>query len=197
MICPQCGQETGDTKFCTYCGAAVSVQATPRAESSPGSAVAQEPTAPVPKKRGKIKKVLLILLTIILIVAASAYYIVTRAANADSYEIGQDSIPSIKAIVGYRDIGEVGVSAEGGVVTKTYSYKNIQAPQADLDNYISYLRNHGFVLTEDMDLNDSPGSTQLGKVSSEKGKIILMDIIWAKDSYEIKLRSGEGNLTRY
>jgi hypothetical protein len=199
MFCPKCGHETGNTKFCIQCGAPLSVNPPPPFDYGPGLTVSQQPMANAGtiKRRSPAKTVLIVLISIILLAGASAVYFVSRAADSDTYNIGKDTIPSIKAVVGKRDVGEVSASTEDGVIKNVYSYKNVKDPRGDLNKYISYLRNNKYILTKDMDLNKASGTTQLGTESSEKGKIILMDIEWATDNYEITIQSGEGTLNRY
>ncbi len=135
------------------------------------------------------------ILAFVLIIVASAFAITNKAANAPEYKLGDDTIASIVAIVGKRDVNSVSTNTQNDVTTKTIKCKSATV-QNDLMDYTQYLRNEaGFILTADMDLTVVPSSVQLAKQSTETGKIIVMTIDYDAFGYTITIQKGVGTLT--
>lgn len=64
--------------------------------------------------------------------------------------------------------------------------------------YTQYLRKEGvFLLTKDMDLSVIPSTVELGKVSNDDGKILIMTIAYNSSGYTITIQKSEGTLTTY
>lgn len=143
------------------------------------------------------KKVFALLLCAVLLLACSACGAMEKAAELDEYEIGGETVKTVKAVVGQRTVTGVETGTKNGVKTKSYTYESDTAFD-DLRLYAHYLQEEaGYMLIEDMDLNVSPGSTQLAVVSKDEGQVVIvrLDYDTAKGVYVVTLVKGEGTLT--
>lgn len=149
----------------------------------------------------KTLKVVLIVIVCIFVLAflggIIAFVATGNTANAEEYKLGNDTIKSIKAVVEKRDVTSVSTETSNGVTTKRIEYKS-NTVEEDLLKYTQYLRNEGgFKLTKDMDLSVTPSTVELGKTSSDSGKLLMMTIDYNSFGYTITIQKGEGTLTTY
>jgi hypothetical protein len=136
---------------------------------------------------------------ILLLLAGGAFAFVATnsAAKSNKYKIGKDTVPSIKAVLDTRKVTRVSANTFNGITKKTYTYSNVENVEQDLIKYVTTLRqDNGFLTTKDFNLDTPSGTLELGKDSSESGKIILMDIQWDMGTYMISIRLGKGTLTK-
>lgn len=115
------------------------------------------------------------------------------ASKTEVYEVGGESIPSITSLVGERQATSASSSTTNGFPSVEYTYKS-SSVYDDLLVYVSTLRDDGWMVTEDIDLDVTPGSGQLGKHSSEEGQILLLDFAYEEDEYTISVLKAEGTL---
>lgn len=126
-----------------------------------------------------------------------AFVATGNTANADEYKLGNDTIKSIKSVVEKRQVNSVATETSNGITTKKIEYVS-DTVYDDLLKYTQYLRNDGgFALTKDMDLSITPSTVELGKLSNDSGKLIMMTIEYNSFGYTIIIQKGEGTLTRY
>ncbi len=145
----------------------------------------------------KIFKIVLIIFVLGLIGGIIAFMATGNIANAEEYKLGSDIIKSVKTIVGKRQVVSTSTETSNGITTKKIEYKSDKV-QDDLLKYTQYLRNEGgFTLTKDMDLSVIPSTVELGKNSSDSGKLIMMTIDYNSFGYTITIQKGEGTLTMY
>lgn len=145
----------------------------------------------------KIFKIVLIIFVLGLIGGIIAFMATGNIANAEEYKLGSDTIKSVKTIVGKRQVVSTSTETSNGITTKKIEYKSDKV-QDDLLKYTQYLRNEGgFTLTKDMDLSVIPSTVELGKNSSDSGKLIMMTIDYNSFGYTITIQKGEGTLTMY
>lgn len=131
------------------------------------------------------------------IIGGIAFFAVGNTANAEEYELGNDTVKSIKAVVEKRKVVSVSTEISNGVETKKMEYKSDNV-QEDLTKYATYLKNEaGYVLTKDMNLSLSSSTIQFGKESQDSGKILLLTIDYDPFGYTITFQKGEGTLTLY
>ncbi|MBU3099288.1 MULTISPECIES: hypothetical protein [Clostridium] len=146
-------------------------------------------------------KIILIVVGVLLILgivgATITITAMNSASNSSEYKIGNNTIPSIKAVLGKRSVNGVSTETSNNITKKVYTYSKIQDVNGDLVKYIKYLtQNNGFLAMTDFDLNTPSGTLQLGKNSSESGKVIILDIQWDMGTYSIALRSGSGSINK-
>lgn len=117
----------------------------------------------------------------------------TDAGKLMQYELGEDIIPSITAVVGEREVTGVETSTDNGVASKQYTYSSTSVYD-DLWAYVQKLMDDGWLVTEDIDLKVVPGSGQLGKKASEEGHILLLSFVYEDGKYTIKISKAEGTI---
>lgn len=152
----------------------------------------------------KTVKILLIvggsILAFCLIIAAVTLTIVFgvlgKVANADTYELGEESIQSIKAIVGKRQFVSSSNETRNGMLKKKMEYKS-SSVQEDLQKYVQYLHEtEGFSFTKDMNLTIVPSTIELARKSkTDTDKIITLTIEYDAFGYILTFQKGKGTLS--
>ena len=117
----------------------------------------------------------------------------TDAGKLMQYELGEDIIPSITAVVSEREVTGVKTSTDNGVASKQYTYSSTSVYD-DLWAYVQKLMDEGWLVTEDIDLKAVPGSGQLGKKASDEGHILLLSFAYEDGKYAIKISKAEGTI---
>ena len=149
--------------------------------------------------KGVGKGLLFCLLFVVILVGSIIGLVVlvlNGEANANEYKFDNDTISSVKAVVGKRDINRSEFSTNPSKTSKTLEYKS-NTVQEDLTKYIEHLRKEeGFLLITDMDLSISSGVVALAKESKDSGKIITMaiDYNYNKNTYTIEIEKYEGTV---
>ena len=118
-----------------------------------------------------------------------------EAAELQVYDFDSDQIPTINSQVGEREVTGVETGTNNGAPQKQYTYKS-DSVFDDLMAYTAYLRDNGWIVTADYNLEDTPGSAQLGKESADAGQILIISIAYEADKYAVKITKMEGTLTR-
>jgi len=180
LFCQNCGNGNNTNHpICAHCGNRILYS-----EMTPG----------VPKKRKK--KTLLILGVIIgIIVAAVAFALFALRGMQTNPEInlGNDTIPSIYAVVGERRV--IGVSREWSTdersITITYQERSISS--ADIELYIeTLLTDYDFIKLEDIF-----GIIILASESAERNRSLIIEIRFHEHRETIiTYIQREGRLTR-
>jgi len=215
-FCDNCGAAvTPGKKFCSACGAPTHFDEPPPAPAQapvPPQPPLQAPSVPpgwqqpvgVPQKKkgGKIALIVVgcavvVVGLVIALILVAAGGILKSTANAGSYQLGNDSIPSVKTVVGLRSVSGTSTSTStGGVTTKVISYNDTQSIQQDLADYAAYLQNsEGFIVTGAYDFNVASGTAQLAKLSVDSGQIIILDITYDQTGFTLTFTKGAGTLT--
>ena len=175
-------------------------QQAPPAYNQPPQATPMQPVfkEKSKKKGGKGKKILLGIIGVIALVIIGASLATGRTANADYIKLGNDQIPSVKLVVGKRDVGGVETGTSGGVQYTQIDYKAGQSTQQDLKEYIGYLLyNEGFAATVSFNIDNIPGTLQIAKESVDAGKLIFLDVEYDRNGYVITYSKMTGSLERY
>jgi len=154
----------------------------------------------------KAVKILLIAITSIVVgciliavcVMGLVFGIIGKTANEEEYKLGDDTIKTVKAVVGKRQVVSTSTESSNGMTTRRVEYKS-ESVQEDLAKYIQYLREtEGFTLTGDMNLTKIPSTVHLGKESSvNKGKLLMITIEYDAFGYTITIQKGNGTLSLY
>lgn len=149
----------------------------------------------------KVLKIVLIVIAcivaLILLAGIIAYVATGNTADAKEYKLGNDTIKSVKTVVGKRQVASVSTNVKDGITTKEIEYES-DSVQEDLLEYTQYLRNEGdFTLTKDMDLEEIPSVVELAKTSKDSGKVIIMTIDYNSYGYTITIQKGEGTFNMY
>lgn len=142
-----------------------------------------------------MRKFTLITLVVLLCsLALTGCGIMSSAESLEYYDFGVDKIPSVNSVVGGRMVTSVesGTSKEG--TYKSYTYKS-ETVSDDLVAYlISDLMEDGWYALKDFDLGTLTGNAQIATESLDSGQIIVMDVTYNLNTYEIKMTKGVGTL---
>lgn len=138
--------------------------------------------------------ILLFLLCSMMLFIASCG-ILNSASEAQTYDFGNDSIPSITSVVGSRKANGVETGTSSGTQYRIFKYGS-DDPVSDIQEYIDYLQDRGWLVTA-IDSSSDSGTVQVGIDSLDSGKILLVTIDYKTSSYEVKAEKMEGTLTRY
>jgi len=147
-------------------------------------------------------KIALIVIPLVIVlfiagIVGIVFFVLNSTANANEYSLGDDVIPSIKAVVGQRDVSYTESSISNGITTEIIKYTS-ETVFDDLLEYVTVLmEEEDFVLIEDMDLNVSPGTVEMAKESKDDGEIIILTIKYNKSGYTLTFEKGEGELDIY
>lgn len=136
---------------------------------------------------------LILLITVISLVTS-----ITKYKDDNYYIIGNDKIPSIYNVLGKRKLYSFKKFDDNNKIIYIYKYKDISNPKSDLSNYIDSLKkDYNYYYTSDINLTLSEGTFQLSNNSIDENMIIIMDITYDKDSYEIKITKAQGTINTY
>lgn len=136
---------------------------------------------------------LILLITVISLVTSIIKY-----KDDNYYIIGNDKIPSIYNVLGKRKLYSFKNFDDNNKIVYIYKYKDINNPKSDLSNYIDTLKNdYNYYYTSDINLTLSKGTFQLSNNSMSENMIIIIDISYDKDSYEIKITKAHGTINTY
>ena len=122
--------------------------------------------------------------------------VLSNAAKLQEYDFDSDKIPTVNSVVGERQVTYVSTSISNGNDMKEYTYQS-DSVFDDLLQYTQYLRENGWIVSVSYDLNNMPGSAQLGKQSADSGKILLLTIDYKSGEYTVTIIKGEGTLQLY
>jgi len=143
-------------------------------------------------KRNLIIYIAVVILAVFLFSACSSA--LNEAANLQAYDFGADQIPTVNYIVGTRTVTNVETSTSPEALQKQYTYRS-DSEFEDLLNYTIYLRyENGWIVTQEYDLNDVPGTAQLAKNSVDAGKILILSIAYESGAYAIKITKADGTI---
>lgn len=111
------------------------------------------------------------------------------------YSVENDQIPSIYSIVGKRKLYKYKTTEKNEVHTNLYKYKNIKNVKSDLSKYTQELKdNYNYIYTSDADFSNNEGKISLSSNSIDKDEIIIINITYSNDKYEIKISKGKGKI---
>ena len=117
------------------------------------------------------------------------------AEKLTEYDFDTDKVPSVNAIIGEtRKVTGVSTGIENGVRYKQYTYRS-NSMFDDLLIYSGHLRDSGWMVLKDYDLNDGEGEMQLGLNSADEGKIMIISIAFYSGGYAIRVNKLDGSLT--
>ncbi|MDR3084678.1 MAG: hypothetical protein LBU47_00010 [Christensenellaceae bacterium] len=118
------------------------------------------------------------------------------AAALQSYDFGEDIVPSVNSVVGERKVTGVSTGTSNGGQYKEYQYESATVSEDLIAYVIQGLIPGGWIATVDFNLNVVPGSGQIAIESEDEGKILLMDLSYENGGYTIRVTKIVGTLTR-
>jgi len=148
--------------------------------------------------KGRKNLAIMVVVTLLLVVHTTGCDILENTAKMQEYEMGDDKIPSINAVVGDErqatDV-ESGFTSEG-VQYKQYSYMSGTVTD-DLQSYTQHLKDIGWVVTKDYNLTHITGEVELAKESVEDDTVLVMAIVYETGKYEVRINKFRGTVTYY
>jgi len=130
-----------------------------------------------------------VLAVIALIISAAIPKRVENVAAQDYYFMGEDKVPSVKLIIGQRDIGSFSENALGGASKQIIKYNVTETPSEEISLY-------GKALTEDYSYLDISGiafdgltgsESLYAKESVDETKLIIVQIDHDSKGYTLTL----------
>ena len=144
------------------------------------------------KMRGKYSIVAFLLSFAMILLSACS-----SAAKLTEYELGDDKVSSINAVLGEdRKVAGVSTGKDNDVDYKQYTYESSSVME-DLIAYATYLQDNGWIATMDVDFSATSGEAQFGIPSVDEGKILIISIAFDNGKYAIRFNKLEGELTMY
>lgn len=142
-------------------------------------------------------KILIGIVVVIVIIVLVALYFTGRQTKMKEITFGEDKIRTVYAVVGEKR-KVTGVSYEKSTTTdavrRTVTYKEGVVTEQDITDYVTGLREDGFLITVSFENYDG----QLGMESKDEGKIVLVDIEYDKlGETVITYTKGTGTITKY
>jgi hypothetical protein len=117
------------------------------------------------------------------------------AAKLTEYDFDTDKVATINAVLGeQRKVIGISTGTENGVQYKQYTYQT-ESMMDDLIAYSLYLQEHGWIITEDYNLNDAKGEMQFAIDSADAGKILVISVAFEQTQYAIRVNKLVGELT--
>lgn len=217
MLCPRCNSENDlGEKFCKFCGAPltdtdlvynlkekvkkqkqkrikVPKQKIQRPNSQSQRTYSLDEKAYRRDKIGPIislAKSLVILIILVIAIYFLAMFILTKnASSTDNYSIGGDSVPSVKYVLGQREISKIKYNYKDGVLSKTYYFKDMENLANDLIKYVGYLmENNSYEILTDFNPTVDGGSTKLAATSLKTyGSLDVIEISWSGKDCTMKM----------
>ncbi len=142
------------------------------------------------KKTKYTALVLLVCATAVLLCSCNT---LKKAAELQSYDFGDDSIPSINSVVGEREVTAVNKGTANGTQYQEYQYLSGTVFD-DLVTYLDKLRAGGYIVTKEYDIANSPGSAQVATQSAGEGMILVVDIAYEDGAYSVRASKLKGTV---
>ncbi len=116
-----------------------------------------------------------------------------EAGESDFYAFGEDTVPSVKSVVGSRSVTNVSTSVNIGNTVKEYGYRS-DTVYEDLTVYAQHLSDNGWMITQDAQGDEIAGSIQIAKPSVDEGMILVMDIVYNGKDFTLTMSKLPGTL---
>lgn len=134
-------------------------------------------------------KKIIIFVGFVLVLMTVIFVIISRLLMGTEIKLNEEKIPSLYEVTKKTGVYKVETSG-GDIITEKLYYKEGSIDVENLNEYINYLVDFGFITTKDFVNNNG----QLGKVSKDNGKIILIDLKYSENGSVIKYTKKIGRL---
>ena len=209
MFCGKCGSNNNqENQFCSGCGTAIATnQAQPNVNQNIQQPVQQNQfnqggqfsNQPPAKKKKTWLYIIGGIVGFFVIMIAVALIWLSRSQTATEIRLGNDTIPTVYAIVGQRRITGVSSSRTLTSRERTLTYGSGVISREDIYVYlITLIERYNFAPLEDIDTDNTIFNGTIATESRDPGKIILVEIQFRELGYTvINYRKTEGTLTRH
>lgn len=154
------------------------------------------------KKMPLYLKIILGIIGLIVVIIIVSSLIINKKMNATEIKLGNDTIPTVTAVVGKRKVSDISSEKnESGKIIKVITYNDVDSDDEnslktnEIISYINELEKIGYIATKEFFIT-SP-TAQLGIESNDAGEIIVIDIEFDKNTSKatFKYTKGKGKLT--
>lgn len=114
---------------------------------------------------------------------------VNKYANADTYDLKDEKIPSVAKVVGAGTLKKATLS-KGKVDTLVLTFEDSNAKDS-AEKYLSYLKENGNYI--DLETND-PNKKQIGESSEKNTDLVTVETEIIDNGYKVTLQVGEGQI---
>lgn len=149
------------------------------------------------KSKTKIIAIIISAITAFIIIGADLY-VKFKLPNEQVINLDNEQVPSISKLQTKKTL--VGMNSQqtqtGGII-KTYVYRDndISFSKDIYDYYLLLCDKENFEFVKEIkDLKATSGALEIGKKSQDDGKIIVVDIYYSQNGFEIQYRKDFGNI---
>ncbi|MCL1951190.1 MAG: zinc ribbon domain-containing protein [Oscillospiraceae bacterium] len=127
--------------------------------------------------------------------ATSARNDTSFSADDDYYIFGNDKMPSVKNVLGYRRVPSSARFTMSGTITLQAEYKS-DTPNQDAYDYLVYLKeNDGFYSLASVSFADPSGRAEFGRNSVDSGYMIVLTLDFDPTGYKLEVKYSVGEIT--
>lgn len=119
------------------------------------------------------------------------------SSTAKTVQVGKDTAPTVCAAVGKRKITGTEKGFQNDVRYVVLSYGDGDVTVEDTSAFVQTLRDEGYLVTRAPSTEGNVATIQLGKESTDEGKIVLIDLSYSLTggSLKVSYQSGAGTIT--
>ena len=134
------------------------------------------------------KAVLLIFVVVFMIGTLSACSLL-KIKSPDKYELNNgETVPSITSVVGDRSVRTRKIGLTDIEQQISYSYKDVEAPAEDVEEYVDYLVSRGYKNTTSSHIYGESGELILTKASDTNAEYtITVTVTYGEDTYKVSV----------
>ena len=150
------------------------------------------------KSKAKFIAIIITILTIFIIIGTE-FFIKFNLPNEQFINLDNEQVSSISKLQTKKTL--VGIKSEKtdtGII-KTYVYRDndISFSKDIYDYYLLLCDKENFEFIKEIkDLKATSGALEIGKKSKDNGKIIVIDIYYSQNGFEIQYKKDLGNISK-
>ena len=115
----------------------------------------------------------------------------------DYYSFGSDRVPTVKKVLGFRDVLSSADLSYGGTVSIQAEYSSDE-PNQDAYDYALYLvEEESFISLADVTFSDPSGHAEFGRNAAKSGYMIVISVDFHSSGYTVKAEYEVGVITPY
>lgn len=119
-----------------------------------------------------------------------------QVAKQEVIIVAQNEVPTIVSAVGYRKIKKITSFSKDGITQYTVQYDTVETVAKDRDSFVQKLKDKNYIFMKEQIDTQTTGIIQMIKEGVSKGTVVVAQITWEENQYQISYRVGEGLLQR-
>lgn len=151
----------------------------------------------------ELKTGLIVFFAIIIILLLLSLFLVLlpkenlkKVAKQNSILVAQNEVPTMASVVGERKISKVTSLEKDGMTQYTIQYDAVDSVLKDRESFVQTLKDENYVLMKEQINSPTAGVIQMIKEGVMKGTVIVTEMTWEENQYQISYRVGKGLLQR-